>query len=376
MKKSLLDGFFWRDPYTGKRRPRDIFWGVMLALLAVVIAVVAAVVFKPYYSAALPPTPTPLPPTATPLPSPTFTPSPVPTATPVPKTEKEKMLAEIRGCDPDQANWKMVKIFGNWYRITEPSCALTALGRAVAWHIATRAMGYTADEAAQALGYPKGKWPWAPSRTGWVIFKTAGREGYAPISLAFVPDGRQWAVADDKGTPGSMVLTPRGCYRGTMEEKGRPVPWRDKGFPFDVECFFYEDYIAKSFVYETSQGAGSDNDPVARRVSVLFAYSPETGWVYLGRISDKKFITSIPDWEKQHHNVSVTDDEKHYAEMWGIPLWDVKWVQKVWEMPIKPLPKNWQRGLSRDEVVRAVKERLQHWVAWMRQNASYGVTPP
>ena len=373
--KKIMDGFFWRDPYTGKRRPRDLFWATLLGLLAVVIAGVALVVFKPYYSAELPPTPTPRPPTATPLPTPTFTPSPVPTATPVPKTEKDKMLAEIAACDPDPTHWKMEKIFARWYRITEPSCVLTALGRAVAWHIATRAMGYTADEAARALGYPKGKWPWAPSRTGWVMFKTAGKEGYAPISLAFAPDVRQWAIADDKGTPGNVVLTPRGCYRANSDE-GRLVPWRDKGFPFDVGCFFYEDYTAKSFVYETSQGAGSDKDPVARRVSVLFAYSPETGWVYLGRIHDEKFTSDIPNWEKQHHNVPVADDERHYAEMWHIPLWNVEWVQEAWGMPIKPLPEGWQNGLPKDELKKAVIDRLKYWINWEKQHANYGVTPP
>ena len=374
--KTLLDAFFWRDPYTGKRRPRDLFWGTLLAVLAVVIAGVALVVFKPYYSAALPPTPTLRPPTATPLPSPTFTPSPVPTATPVPVTEKDKTLAEITSCDPNPANWKMEKIFGNWYRITEPSCALTGLGRAVAWHIATIAMGYTADEAAQALGYPEGTWPWAPSRTGWVMFKTTGKEGYAPIRLAFAPDVRLWAIADDKGTPGNLVLTPRGCYRGTMEEKGRPVPWREKGFPFEVGCFFYEDATANSFVYDTESGVGEYKSPTAERVSVLFAYSQETGWVYLGRIDDDKFSWDFSDWEKQHNGISVSKDEQHYAEMWGIPLWDVNWVEETWEMPVKPLPDNWQNGLPRDELVKAVMARINYWIDWEKQHATYGVTPP
>ncbi len=373
--KTLLDAFFWRDPYTGKRRPRDLFWATLLALLAVVMAGVALVVFKPYYSAALPPTPTLRPPTATPLPSPTFTPSPVPTATPVPVTEKDKTLAEIASCDPDPANWKMEKIFGNWYRITEPSCALTGLGRAVAWHIATRAMGYTADEAAQVLGYPKGKWPWAPSRTGWVMFKTAGKVGYAPMSLYFAPDVRQWAVADDKGALGSMTLTPRGCYRANWPEGGRIVWWRDKGFPFEVGCFFYEDYTAKTFVYETEQGAGKDNAPVDKRVSVLFAYAQETGWVYLGRIDDEKYNQSIQDWENKF-GISVPDDEQHYAEMWHIPLWNVAWVEEAWGMPVKPLPEDWQNGLSKDKLEKAVMGRINYWISWIKQNGAYGVTPP
>ena len=182
-------------------------------------------------------------------------------------------------------------------------------------------------------------------------------------------------ILDDKGTPGDLVLTPRGCYRGTMAEGGRLVPWREKGFPFDVECFFYEDYDANGFVYQTKDGVGEYKDPTHIRASVLFGYSPETGWVYLGYIRDKKFISDIEEWEKQHNGLSVTQDEQHYAQMWNIPLWNVNWVQEAWEMSIKPLPQDWQTGLSENEVVRSVTERLNYWQSWIAENAAYRVSP-
>jgi len=360
----ILDAFFWRDPYTGKRRPRLVFWGAALALVAVVVAAVATGLFVTHSPAALAPTPTFPPPTATPLPSPTFTPSPVPTATPVPVTEKDKLLAEIRGCEKDPARWTLTDQHQwKWKVLSEPKCALDGLSRAVAWYIAVRAMGYAADdeEVAGALGYPNGQIPLATSKTWWTYFATAGKRGYAPLVYHFYPGIRQWKVKS--GRIGGITLTPRGCYYANHVEKGRVVSWSTYGFPFQIECYVYEDFTADHSVYQFGDVVGMEEEPKQYRFPLLFAYSPETGWVHLGRIKDKKF------WHEPVNDVETV------ARNWGTEVWNVEWVTRTWGVQPRPLPSGWEQA-SYDDYDKAFQSNKPQIVQWFLQHATYSVKPP
>jgi len=368
--EKLLDIFFWRDPYTGKRRPRHLFLATVLALVSLALVWGMVIMWIANRPAAVAPTNTPLPPTNTPPPTATFTPSPVPTATPVPVTKVDKLLEEINNCEKDPANWTLTDQHQwQWKVLSEPKCALTGLSQAVAWHIATRSMGYTADEAAQALGYPEGQWPWAPSRTWWTMFATAGKWGWGPVTIYFLPSAREWKV-DAKGNLVGVTLTPHGCYRANSEENGRVVWWDKYGFPFTIGCFFYEDFNSDYTVWQLPSGAVGDEEDKPSRVAVLFAYSPESGWVYLGRINDKKMGSLLSE-------VNTENDYAVVQKNWGIPLWNTQWVTETWGLEPRPLPSDWQPGMGKDETFNAEwKDIVDSLLEWVKQNGFYTVQKP
>ena len=376
-ENKFLDVFFRRDANTGERRLRLVSRGTMLALLVVIIGgVVTGCYGAP---AALPPTPTPRPPTNTPVssptftslptftPSPTFTSTPIPTETPAPLSERDKLMAEINGCDPDPANWDFRDIPKHWnWKHLYPECALRGLERTATWYIAVRSMGLTFDEAAQALGFDKV--PYAPSKSGWVPFATAGRLGFAPMWVPISPGIRQWKVTKD-GTPGGITLTVRGCYRTRHEEGGKVVWWRDAyGFPFDAMCFLYEDFTSDYSVYAAETEMASEPEERPYRYPLLFAYSQDTGWVFLGRIYDKEMWTDPREFD-------LEADHAGAESSWG-PLWTVERVQDVWEIPSVPLPEGWQQ--TDIDKVKYLWDAfgVPVYRQWEQENTWYDITRP
>ncbi|MDO9128510.1 MAG: hypothetical protein Q7U34_01460, partial [Anaerolineales bacterium] len=133
------DNFFYRD-LAGKRHLRSylkasilivIFMGLIVVYALWQRAQMMAVVNAPARPVVWEPSPTPIPPTAT------------PTATPEP-------------CPSNPSDWTFFYPYpgydGNLHKI-KPACVYEGLERTVAWVMLASSMGYSGDEAAEALGF-------------------------------------------------------------------------------------------------------------------------------------------------------------------------------------------------------------------------------
>lgn len=141
------DNFFYRD-LAGKRHLRSYLKAAILIVIFMSLVTVYAfwaraqmnaIVNAPARPVAWEPTPTPIPPTAT------------PTATPEP-------FDELRAapCPTNPSDWTFSYPYpgynGNLHKIG-PACVYEGLERTVAWLLLAGSMGYSGDEATEALGF-------------------------------------------------------------------------------------------------------------------------------------------------------------------------------------------------------------------------------
>jgi len=315
------DNFFYRD-LAGKRHLRSYLKASILIVIFMALALAwgfwdraqrMAVVNAPARPVVWEPTPTPIPPTAT------------PTATPEP-------------CPTNPSDWEFFHPYpgyeGNLHKIG-PACVYEGLERTAAWVLLASSMGYSGDEAAEALGFAE--MPFKPVRTMQIMTDYKGPMdmgmSYPPLNPAI----RIWFV-DDNGKP-SLSFTLRGCFRA-RSIVGLQV---DEWGLYPVMCVVSGDYDNSYFGAEMGDHRGTENsnnaaDPV--RVFFVFGYSGSGLWNFIGYQGQP--IVRLSEMQDQQ------GDRKFMSDSHGVSVWDAAWVESAFGVAPRPMFDGWQTYVNNE----------------------------
>jgi len=347
--------FFAKDPLTGKRTPKPLFWATLFLIVALVVISVWAVLSAQSYRIQPSSTLVPLA-TSTFTPQPTDTPTPTATWTPAPTEDpiaakRQELLRSINECEKDPTKWEWSEFDPSapqlrgypWKVIKGPECVHQAMGRVAAWYLAVF-RGYTWDEASEALGFARhpilqSSKPDDP-RYG-PPFK-AGDKLWRAYMFPFLYHPTYWFTSlNPEGNPARLVLTPRGCYFARHLKGGRWHDWREVfNAPFEVQCVWWLDAydVATTSLFLKGKQYVIDRDvlkkpPLNIRYSVLVGYDRDRGWYFLGEyIWDERFM------------YKPQEDYGFIENQWGTNMvWELNWLQEIWG--IEPRTSNPEEGI-------------------------------
>lgn len=264
-----------------------------------------------------PPTPTTTPSptaTATITATPTNTPTPLPptatsTNTPIPcPTDAKAWLIDFA---PGIAAGTDVLLKGQ----ISPSCVYNELAKSVAWALLTTSMGYTRQEAADALGFTA--FPTAP--LGKITAINDLQQTYT-VSLYYSPrhpDFAEWSLAD--GAP-TVKFSLEGCYR--YRQAASEEQWQ-----YPIICGAYEYKATDAYITQIGEAIAANLVEPKEQVILSYWGYRENMWFWLGYDDHEQYY---PEARLRRH------------EDFGVPLWDAAWVEATYGLTMKPLPPNWQ----------------------------------
>ncbi|NPV87867.1 MAG: hypothetical protein HPY45_17860 [Anaerolineae bacterium] len=295
---------FKRRAYQAEINPTPVIVATKLALTATATNTVE-------------PSPTPIPPT------PTITPDPCPT-------------------DP-QTQWKFVQAVArlklNYWRV-EPQCVIErSLARTIAWFNLWRYMGWTKQEAADALGFTE-----IPEHRGWDYMTIPMGSGERTKKVDLLrpnnyPDMRAWFVVQDETYMPGLYLN--GC-------------WPTGNETFIVICILREDVLETKtpMVFQVEGKLSTLNsDEIIYQNTYYFGYlRQEHYWMIIGRDSERPQPPA--SWEQALKNREGT------LFIFGGRFWSPKWVEEAYGLRPKDLPDDWQQYTDpkyKDELVGIIK---------------------
>ena len=268
-------------------------------------------------------------------------------------------------CPVDPKAWELLPIAknDNFKRIAPP-CVYDGLARTVAWDL-LRVTGYSAPEAAEALGFAD--LPWRPMPE---VIGLTNRQGPMRIELANPsleeitgaghPALRVWIVTRD-GNPG-VTYTLRGCYQTETIQGDRVESW---GVKYPVVCVAAMDQ-GEWAVMELGPHIFATPSLPTRRFFV-YGYGGQGLWYALGyqkepfveirlpASSDPAVLSLTMELEQ------VIQDWKFVAGLHGLLPWDAAWLEQAFDLALPPLPDNWH-SFNDLSAYRAIQDEKDKWV--------------
>jgi len=253
------------------------------------------------------------------------------------------------GCPEDPEMWQFVEAFvGENYRRIEPACVYAGLERTVAWHMLER-LGHSKQEAARQLGFEV--LPWRPVAE---IAGLTGTGGPQTLKLTMEwaphPDYAQWDV-DPAGEAG-IAYSLRGCYRTRSITGGQADNWG----AYPVQCLVAMDLVpgASVHILGDQRFTFTWEDQLALRAFLIFAYSPEAGWVLVGELQDQRVSLEA--------SLDLESERLLVAGRFGAASWEAGWLMKRFGVGMRPLPQGWGDFGIPTEAVQAIGAALD--IAW------------
>jgi hypothetical protein len=209
-----------------------------------------------------------------------------------------------------------------------------------------RVMGYSAREAAGALGFTE--LPWRPMRA---ITGMTELRGPMSIELEYAseevkqqlmhPDFRTWII-DSQGNPG-MTFTLRGCYRTETIQGNQVKSW---GVAYAVICVVSVDQMDRALLELGAHHYKEQLSPV--RQFAVYGYAGGGLWVGLGYQKEPLVAIRLPGsagpalLPQTMDLEQIVQDQKLVAGLHGVVPWDAAWLAQTFGLAMRPLPENWQ----------------------------------
>ena len=283
-----------------------------------------------------------------------------PTSTAVPPVP----LMTPEACPADPKAWRLLQIAQNDnFKRIDPPCVYDGLARTVAWDL-LRVMGYSAPEAAEALGFAD--LPWYPLAE---IIGMTNTQGPMPIALANPsdeevkrskhPDSHAWIVNRD-GVP-AATFTLRGCYRTETVRGDQVKSW---GVKYPVVCIVAMDQ-GEWAVMELGSHRYAPRSLPARRFFV-YGYAGKGLWISLGYQQEPFVEIRLPGSGDPAvlpltlELEQIVQDWKFTAGLHGLLPWDAAWLEKAFGLSMRPLPGNWQ-SLNDPAEYQAIQDEREKW---------------
>jgi hypothetical protein len=230
------------------------------------------------------------------------------------------------------------------FRRIAPPCVYDGLARTVGWDL-LRVMGYSAVEAAEALGFDE--FPWQPLPE---IIDITNNRGPLLIELERVsdeaekqlshPDFRVWIV-DRGGRPG-VTFVLRGCYRAEIGESNG-VEGRDA--PDPVVCVVSV-YPGEWAVLELGSHVYADESLPTRRFAV-YGYAGDGLWASLGYqrepfVEIRSPASDLPALLPLTMDLAeIESDRRFTAGLHGLAPWDAAWLEAELGLSMRLLQEDW-----------------------------------
>jgi len=318
--KTILDGLTYKD-LAGKRQPRvyTVFTGLILLLLLIAGGMAGwnryLLMSRVQATPALVSTPTQ---TVTPLAS------DQPAVTPL-----EGSVSS--GCPTDPSEWSFTPtVISENYQVIQPACVYQGLEKTIAWALAVRE-GYSRAEATQQLSLTE-----MPMRQMESVTIPSDADGLVDVPVSFIPpdpDFTEWRV--NALGESSITYALRGCFRTSSVAGNRLEIW---GGDYSVMCIVIEDAEGSNAVYQLGDYIyTSPTNPT--RSFLLFGYTGNDLWVWLGTRSDPKIEINDPD--------TFARDRLTIATLYDSQPWDMQWLKAHYDLEMQPLPDDW--SLRTDE---------------------------
>jgi hypothetical protein len=255
-------------------------------------------------------------------------------------------LATPDACPQDPQAWEFLEIAqGDHFKRITPNCVYDGLARTVAWDL-LRAMGYSAAEAADELGFAS--FPWRPVAEITGMTDTWGPmnieleySGDAVKSQVRQPDFRTWIV-DRQGDPG-MVFALRGCYRTETVIDGQVQSW---GAAYPVECVVSVDQMDWALL-ELGAYRYAFNLSAIRQFAI-YGYAGDGLWVDIGYQKEPIIEVRLPGSSDSGvlpltmELGQIVQDRNFIAGLHGLVPWDGAWLEEAYGLAMHPLPESWQ----------------------------------
>lgn len=273
-------------------------------------------------------------------------------------------LMDPGACPADPNAWQLVQIAqnDNFKRIAPP-CVYAGLARAVAWDL-LRVTGYSAPEAAEALGFADLPWRPMPEITGMTntqgpMLIALANPSAEEIQRASHPDSHVWIVTGD-GKP-AATFTLRGCYRTETVQGDRVKSW---GVKYPVVCSVAMDQ-GEWVVMELGSHHYATRSLPTRRFFV-YGYAGKGLWISLGYQREPFVEIRLPGsgdpavLPLTMELEQIVKDWKFVAGLHGLSPWDAAWLEDAFGLAVRPLPDNWQ-GLSDSSEYQAIRNEKEQW---------------
>lgn len=268
-------------------------------------------------------------------------------------------------CPADPKAWELLQIAKNDnFKRIDPPCVYDGLARTVAWDL-LRVTGYSAPEAAEALGFTD--LPWHPLPE---IIGMTNTQGPKPIALANPsdeevkrsrhPDAHAWIVNRD-GKP-AATFTLRGCYRTETIQGDRVKSW---GVKYPVVCIVAMDQ-GEWAVMELGSHRYVTRSLPARRF-FMYGYAGEGVWVSLGYQREPFVEIRLPGSGDPAVLLltmeleQIVQDWKFTTGLHGLLPWDAAWLEGAFGLSMRTLPENWQ-SLNDPAEYQAIQDEKEAWV--------------
>jgi len=272
--------------------------------------------------------------------------------------------AEPQACPADPNAWQFGPIAQNDnFRRIDPACVYSRLARTVAWDL-SRVTGYSAREAAEALGFADLPWRPLPEITG-----MTNTQGPMPIALANPgseeiqrlrhPAFHVWIVSGE-GKP-AVTFTLRGCYRTETVQGERVKSW---GVAYPVVCVVSMDQGEWVFMELDPHRYATRSLPSRR--FFMYGYVGEGEWVSLGYQLEPFVEIRLPGPDRPAvlpltmELEQIEQDRKFAGGVHGLLPWDATWLEETFGLVLRPLPDNWQ-GLDDPAEYRAIQDEKDLW---------------
>jgi hypothetical protein len=106
------------------------------------------------------------------------------------------------------------------------------------------------------------------------------------------------------------------------------------GGDYPVICMVVEDGENTHILYSLG-GHSYSSTATPMRSFLLFGYLGNGDWVWLGTQSDPKLKITDPN--------SNANDRLTIATLYDSQPWDAKWLERVYQLEMQPLPEGWER---------------------------------
>jgi hypothetical protein len=244
------------------------------------------------------------------------------TEPPAPQVEVEN---SVELCPSDPADWALADIVLDMnYKTIQPACVYTDLGKTVAWVMAIRS-GYSRADAQELLGFDE----MPVALLDQISIPNEG-DGLDEMSLRFAPphpDLREWRV--DQHGEISVAYGLRGCFRTSSVAGNRIATWNAD---YAVICVVVEDANNIFTVYSLDGHLYSAHSAPMRSY-LLFGYSEELGWLWLGTQESPKI--AIDDWQERQ------SERETVALLFDAEDWDADWLLATRNLSYQELPEDW-----------------------------------
>ncbi len=271
-------------------------------------------------------------PTAAPTATATFQPTATTTLTPSPVPPTPTPTNEPAECWQNSSTWALVDVFeGDNYKALEPACAYEGLEKTVAWLIIYHNMGYTSEEAAEIVGIE-------PPQNLFIDYAVVPTNIKSPKSVDLnywpvVPDFRNWLVDTTGNAWANDYYVLEGCFKD-MENFDAQGNKQIIEYACGVTYYGNNSGSSRFIQYQDMQARLQiTGDGYFRATKCYIGYRGNGVWDYLGCRSEEPLVV------KDHPGIETAQESQEL--LYGLPLWNVSWVNTTFGVSIYTLPPSW-----------------------------------